>query len=109
MTATRAEVAAARLHQIAEAVKAGKLPPPSPHWALVFRTGDAAGLAAAARSLGIEDGDLRRNTDESGDWLQLRSEAGGVPVEVTASAEPVLLDKITDACVIRRTYQGVAR
>ena len=109
MTATRAEVAAARLHQIAEAVKAGKLPPPSPHWALVFRTGDAAGLAAAARSLGIEDGDLRRNTDESGDWLQLRSVAGGVPVEVTASAEPVLLDKITDACVIRRTYQGVAR
>ena len=108
MTATPAE-AAARLHQIAEAVKAGKLPPPSPHWALVFRTGDAAGLAAAARSLGIEDGDLRRNTEEGGDWLQLRSAAGGVAVEVTADAGPVLADTITDACVIRRTYQGVTR
>lgn len=108
MTATPAE-AAARLHQIAEAVKAGTLPPPSPHWALVFRAGDAAGLAAAARSLGIEDGELRRNTEEGGDWLQLRSAAGGVAVEVTADAGPVLLDTVTDACVIRRTYQAVTR
>jgi hypothetical protein len=109
MTATRAEVAV-RLHEIAEAIAADEsVPLPAPHWGLVFPAGHPAGLAAAARSLGIKDGELRRNQEESGEWLQLRSAAGGVAVEVTAAAGPVLPDPLTAAGVIRRTYLGVTR
>jgi hypothetical protein len=106
MTAPARDEAARRLRKMADAIAAGSVPVPSPHWALVFRTGDPAQFEVTARALGIDPGDAETVPDEDGAlWLRLRDVSGGIPVEVTA-ASVVMLEPLsdTDPSIIRRTY-----
>jgi hypothetical protein len=112
MTAPTAADVAKALRHLADRIEADPtIPPLSPHWPLVFHTLDAvddAELEAIGRSLGVEDGHVSpAMAEEDGCWHQLRGRVHGVlPVEVKADAGPPLLDPVTDAGVIRRTYVG---
>jgi hypothetical protein len=111
---TPAETAKALRH-LADRIEADpSIPPLSPHWPLVFQAPgslDAGQLEAIGRSLGVEEGHVSpAMAEEDGCWHQLRGRVQGVlPVEVKADAGPVLLDAVTDAGVIRRTYVGVTQ
>jgi hypothetical protein len=102
MSALTPAEAAKALRELADRVEAGEAGLAlSPHWPLVFRAGDAhdpAGLAAAGRSLGVEDPAVEWALEEDGtEWLRLRGHAGGVAVEVTADVSARVPDALRSA------------
>jgi hypothetical protein len=111
---TPAEVAKG-LRELADRVEITGLLP-SPSWPLTFRTPadvcTPAGVEAAARSLGVQDGTMQGAEEEDGYfWYRLRGHAGAVVVDVTTEGGPVLPGPLTDRdpSLIHRTYPaGVA-
>lgn len=87
--------AADALRLIAGRIEAGQIPPPSPSWPLVFHaeTEDHARAIAASLALTTEQV-LTGLSDEGWPWAEIRGNAGGVPVRITADAGAVLLDPL---------------
>jgi hypothetical protein len=112
MTALTAAETAKALRHLADRIEADPgIPPLSSHWPLVFQTLGVLGaeeLEAIGRSLGVEDSHLSEAVQEEGGfgWHKLRGRAGGVLVEVTADAGPLLHPLPTEGG-IRRTYVGM--
>lgn len=98
------------LRLMAGRIEAGQIPSPSPSWPLTFHAGSEDQARAIAASLGITvEQVLTGLSDEGWPWAEIRGNAGGVPVRITADAGAVLLDALTDDGIVESTYAGVAK
>jgi hypothetical protein len=101
--------AAAALRRMADAIEAGTVPEPSPHWPLEFRTRDLAALETAAHALGVQDWIRGGGQDEDGGpWAWLSGHVGGVAVRITADERPVLLDPLGEPETAWSLAEGLA-
>lgn len=94
MTASRAAYLDG-MQEVLDRLRANpSIPLPPSCWALPFRAVNLDQAMAIAAALGITGRDVTSCPDEAGSWLRLRGRVGGVAVEVTAQAEPVLADPL---------------